>query len=66
MESKILYLSRNYPNNIVGFLGLWAEGLVVAMSRLNDVRVIAPVPYCPPLPKFISYAQNRKIFKHEY
>lgn len=63
MSYKILYLSRNYPNNIVGLLGLWVEGLVSAMSSIHDVRVVAPVPYCPPLPKFISYARNRKIFK---
>jgi len=25
------------------------------------VRVVSPVPYCPPLPEFISYARNRKI-----
>ncbi len=63
MPYKILYLSRNYPNNVVGLLGLWVEGLVTAMSEIHDVRVVAPVPYCPPLPKFISYARNRKIFK---
>jgi len=61
MPSKILFLSKNYPNNIIGVGGLWAEGLVTAMSKLHDVRVISPVPYCPPLPGFISYASNRKI-----
>lgn len=65
MSYKILYLSRLYPNNIVGVNGLWVEGLVTAMSRLNDVRVISPVAYCPPLPQFISYAKNRKILKKE-
>jgi len=47
----------------VGIGGLWVEGLVTAMSRLHDVRVISPVPYCPPLPEFIGYVLNRKILE---
>jgi len=47
---KILVLSRNYPNSVTPILGLWVEGLVNHLSKLCDIRVIAPVPYCPPLP----------------
>lgn len=66
MKSRILYLSRNYPNNIFGTNGLWVEGLVREMASFHDVRVIAPVPYSPPfLPPTSSYARYRKILTHE-
>ena len=66
MKSKILYLSRSYPNNVFNTNGLWVEGLVRAMSRLHDVRVIAPVPYAPPfLAPASIYAKYRKILTHE-
>ncbi|VAW53818.1 Putative teichuronic acid biosynthesis glycosyl transferase TuaC [hydrothermal vent metagenome] len=61
MSHKILYLSRIYPNNIVAVNGLWVEGMVTAMSKLHEVRVVSPVPYCPPLPESTGYANNRKI-----
>lgn len=53
---KILYLSRNYPNQASPYVGLWVEGLVRAMSEIAEVRVIAPVPYVPPL---LSLPQSR-------
>jgi teichuronic acid biosynthesis glycosyltransferase TuaC len=46
---RILVLSRNYPNSILPLLGLWAEGVVRLTSRFAQVKVISPVPYCPPL-----------------
>ncbi len=61
MKSRILYLSRNYPNNIFNTNGLWVEGLVREMTDLCDVRVIAPVPFFPPLVPSESYARYRKI-----
>jgi len=65
MSKKILYLSRIYPNNIVAVNGLWVEGLVTEISSINDVRVISPVPYCPPLPQSFSYARTRSILHHD-
>lgn len=53
---KILYLSRNYPNAASPFIGLWVEGLVRAMAEIADVRVVAPIPYVPPL---LPLAQSR-------
>lgn len=61
MNPGILYLTRNYPNNIFNTNGLWVEGLVRAMSELCNVGVIAPVPYFPPLIPPESYARYRKI-----
>lgn len=47
---RVLVLSRNYPNSVFPYLGLWVQGLVRGTARLCDVKVISPVPYCPPLP----------------
>jgi glycosyltransferase involved in cell wall biosynthesis len=46
---KVLVFSRNYPNNIIKILGLWVEGLVRHVGKVCEPKVIAPVPYCPPL-----------------
>ncbi len=61
MSLKVLLLSRNYPNSVIPFLGLWVEGLAQPISRLCEARVVSPVPYCPPLPTAISYARYRRI-----
>lgn len=61
MSAKVLVLSRNYPNNVMRILGLWVEGLVHHLSRQCEIRVIAPVPYCPPLPGLASYSHFRSI-----
>ena len=58
---RILYLSRNYPNPAFPLIGLWVEGLVRAMSEVAEVRVVAPVPYCPPLPARFSQTRFRSI-----
>jgi teichuronic acid biosynthesis glycosyltransferase TuaC len=58
---KILVLSRNYPNNVLAFLGLWVEGLTKHSIEFCDSKVISPVPYCPPLPGLGAYARFRTI-----
>jgi glycosyltransferase involved in cell wall biosynthesis len=62
---KILMLSRNYPNNAMALLGVWVEGLVRALAQTCEVRVIAPVPYCPPLPSFVEYSRFRHIIPQQ-
>lgn len=58
---KVLTLSRNYPNSVLPHLGLWVEGLVAAMSAHCEQRVLAPVPYAPPLPGLpATYARFRR------
>jgi glycosyltransferase involved in cell wall biosynthesis len=49
-RTRVLVLSRNYPNNVMDVLGTWARGQVRAIANYCDVKVISPVPYCPPLP----------------
>ena len=64
---KVLVLSRNYPNPVTPILGLWVEGLVRHISESCEVRVVAPSPYCPPLPglgelkNFRSIARRRCV-----
>ena len=65
IKPRILYLTRNYPNNVFDTNGLWVEGLVRAMRGMCDVRVIAPVPYFPPLVPIESYARYRKILHRQ-
>jgi len=61
MSLKVLVLSRNYPNNVMPLLGLWVEQLVRQIGRACECRVIAPIPYCPPLPGFFEYSRFRQI-----
>lgn len=63
---KVLVLARNYPNEILPQLGLWTEGLVQALRQTCQARVVAPVPYCPPLPSRISYTRFRRIARRQH
>jgi len=62
---KILVLSRNYPNNITPILGLWVEGLVRHVARLCEIKVIAPTPYCPPLPGLDGFTKFRSVKREQ-
>lgn len=61
MSLKVLVLSRNYPNNVLPYLGLWVEGLVSHTLGVCELRVMAPVPYCPPLPHRLVDTRFRQI-----
>lgn len=66
MSLKVLVLSRNYPNEVLPILGLWVEGLVRYSQKYCDLRVVSPVPYCPPLPEGLGhYSQYRQIPQRE-
>lgn len=58
---KVLVLSRNYPNELMPQLGLWVEGSVRSLSEQCNLRVVAPTPYCPPLPGFPKYRRFRRV-----
>ncbi len=63
---KVLVLSRNYPNQVLPILGLWVESTVRLSKRFCTPKVIAPVPYCPPLPWLPEkYARFRRIKSHQ-
>jgi teichuronic acid biosynthesis glycosyltransferase TuaC len=62
MAPNLLVLSRNFPNPILPFLGLWVEGLVRHTQKYCDLRVVSPVPYSPPLSKWLGhYGQYRSV-----
>jgi glycosyltransferase involved in cell wall biosynthesis len=61
---RVLNLARSYPNNVFPELGLWTERPVRRIAKACDVRVISPVPYCPPVPPtgpLNQYARFRRI-----
>ncbi len=58
---KVLVLSRNYPNDVTPILGLWVEGLVRHLSKMCEIKVVAPTPYCPPLPGLNEFTKFRSV-----
>jgi glycosyltransferase involved in cell wall biosynthesis len=61
---RVLCIARNYPNSVLPRLGLWTERLVQSCACSADVKVIAPVPYWPPLPGPAAYARMREVESH--
>ena len=62
---RVLALARNYPNPVFPGLGLWTERLVFSTADSCETKVIAPVPYCPPLPKSFAQTKFRQVPRHE-
>jgi len=58
---RVLVLTRNYPNPAMPLLGLWAQRLVHAATGFAETKVVAPVPYVPPmLARFAPYYARYK------
>jgi teichuronic acid biosynthesis glycosyltransferase TuaC len=65
---RVLVLARSYPNDVLPRLGLWTERLTVELGRRNDVHVVSPVPYFPPLPQIgplRQYVRFRDVLRRE-
>lgn len=60
-RSRVLVLSRSYPNDVTPVLGLWVEWPTLTVARHAEVEVIAPVPYCPPLPPLGEMAERARL-----
>jgi teichuronic acid biosynthesis glycosyltransferase TuaC len=66
LRPRVLVLARNYPNDALPRLGLWTQRLVQCSASSAEVKVVAPVPYLPPLPRigplvdFARYARVRR------
>lgn len=61
---RILVLTRSYPNDILPTLGLWIERPTELLAETCRVRVVSPIPYCPPIPSvgpLRQYARFRRI-----
>lgn len=64
---RVLVLSRAYPNNVTETLGVWARGVTRQVATFAQVKVVAPVPYCPPLPGMPeSFARFRRVDRHRW
>ena len=65
---RVLVLARSYPNDLFPTLGLWTERPTMLLAERCEMRVISPVPYCPPLPAvggLDHYARFRGIARRE-
>ena len=65
---RVLVLSRSYPNDVLPHLGLWVERPVQLLAAHCDIRVVAPSPWCPPVPgiePLRQYARFRRIPRRE-
>ena len=60
---RVLVLSRAYPNSVLSGLGLWVKRLVQECSETSDLKIISPVPYCPPLHGFEEYTRFRRVVR---
>lgn len=65
---RVLFLARSYPNNVFDTLGLWTAWLARELAKRHEVRVISPVPWCPPLPqleRLRPYTRFRAVVPEE-
>jgi len=65
---RVLVLSRSYPSDVLPMMGLWVERPTRLLAETCDVRVISPVPWCPPVPAtgpLRQYARFRTIPRRE-
>ncbi len=65
---QVLVLARSYPNDIFPTLGLWTEQPTIRLANRCEMRVVSPVPWCPPLPaagRFEQYARFRRVPKQD-
>lgn len=58
---KVLVLARSYPNNMMRQFGPWVARLMQHLADRCDLRVIAPVPYCPPGLGLWEYGRFRAV-----
>jgi teichuronic acid biosynthesis glycosyltransferase TuaC len=63
---RVLVLSRNYPSTVIKIMGLWVEGLVRQLAKLCEPKVIAPVPYCPPVPGMPQFTRFRAVQRQRW
>ena len=67
-RSRVLVVSRSYPSDLLPILGLWVERPTQLLAECCDVRVLSPVPWCPPLPAvgpLRQYVRFRQIPRSE-
>jgi len=46
---------------------MWERQIVAASAEICDPKVVAPVPWCPPLPGIPeNYVRFRRIARHQW
>lgn len=63
---NVLVLSRNYPNVVLPFLGPWVQQWAKFTMSACQVRVVAPVPYYPPIPGPSDFRRFRQVPSQEW
>jgi glycosyltransferase involved in cell wall biosynthesis len=61
---NVLVLARSFPSPLLPNAGLWTLRPISELADRCDVRVISPVPYCPPLPNLEAlrnYTRFRQV-----
>lgn len=62
---KVIILSHLFPTNLNRSKNIFIKEEVQFLSKRCNVKVIAPVPYFPPLPLFKNWYKNRLIDRYE-
>jgi glycosyltransferase involved in cell wall biosynthesis len=65
---RVLHLARSYPNNVLDTLGTWTAWPVRTLAARCEVRVVSPVPWCPPAPHvgpLRQYTRFRQVAREE-
>jgi teichuronic acid biosynthesis glycosyltransferase TuaC len=58
---SVLVLARSFPNPLLPTLGLWTLRPMSEVAEACEVRVVSPVPYCPPLPQLGPLSQYTRF-----
>jgi teichuronic acid biosynthesis glycosyltransferase TuaC len=59
---SVLVISRAYPNSAFEHQGPWVARQTQALARRGcQMRVVAPTPYWPPLPRPVEFARFRNV-----
>ena len=57
---RILTITTLFPNHLQPNLGVFIKHRIVALSKLADVRVIAPIPW---VPAFAGFTEKARLFQ---
>jgi len=58
---KILTISTMFPNNVQPNFGIFVKHRLAALSRLCQLKVISPIPYCPLVGRMKRYQYRTQV-----
>lgn len=65
---RVLVLTHGYPNDLFPTFGVWIAHPTKLLAERVETQVVAPVPYCPPLPNIgplKEYVRFREVARAE-